>query len=139
MRLSLKLSVPKSPTNYEGIMPSPEKLRQEAAELAGYSLDTLPSAKLLDGTVRWLFSLLEDKDGSVHRDRILAASLAYDDRIEEDGILETLEEIGVEKTRLQLREFYNWVILMFGECSEEEFIGGTSDFGDAARAVMFEQ
>ena len=115
---------------------SPSTLRREAAILTGIGLDTLPDPKILERTARWLYSLLEDKDGQVTKDQILAASLEYDDRIEEGGILATLEEIGAEGSQLRFPDFYNWLVLMFGEVeSEEEFIGGCTDFGDAARVV----
>ena len=112
-----------------------EILRQEAAEIAGLDAATLPPAKLLNGVVRWLFSLLaDDRDGRIPSKSIVEACRVYDDRLELGGVVDSLEAVGATD-RLTERDLYHWIVLMFGECSEDEFVGGVNDFGEAARQV----
>jgi len=118
-------------------MPPPDVMRREAAKLTGLVETALPSAKLLSGTSRWLFSMLKNPDdGYVHAEKVMEACLMYDDSVSEDGIIGTLESIEASEKLTEI-DLYNWIVLMFGDCSEDEFIGGATDFGEAARLVIF--
>ena len=55
----------------------------------------------------------------------------YDDRVPVEGIRDTLAAVDGHNA-LTERELYHWVILMFGDCSEEEFFSGANEFGTAA-------
>ena len=114
-----------------------EFLRQEAASMTGVDVRNLPSAKLLNGIVKWIFSLLvdlDDGDGTVPASRIVMTCQHYDDRLSESGIMDTLDVVGVSE-KVTERSLYHWLVFMFGECSEDEFVGGINDFGEAARTL----
>jgi len=112
-----------------------EVLRQEAAEISGLDIETLPPAKLLNGMVRWLFSLLaDDRDAKIPSKSLVEACRCYDERLELASVIDSLEAVGATD-RLSERDLYHWIVLMFGECSEDEFVGGVNDFGEACRNV----
>jgi len=128
----------------------PGDIRQEAANIAGVDVASLPSEKLITGSVRWLFSLLVDDlapyamdqreldpDGmTLTTTRLVDATQLYDDRIELEAIRDSMEVVGVRfGGAITQREFYHWVVCMFCDCNEEEFVSGVEAFAEAARAL----
>ena len=107
-------------------------LRQESAEIAGIDVNQLPEAKLLKGVVRWIFELLDDhRTGKITAAKLIRVCEIYDDRVPVEGIRDTLAAVDGHNS-LTERELYHWVVLMFGDCSEEEFFSGANEFGAAA-------
>lgn len=100
--------------------------------------------------MRWLFSLLVDDlapyaldqkevdpDGmTLTTTQLVDATQLYDDRIELEAIRDSLEVIGVRfGGAITQREFYHWVVCMFCEMDEDEFLSGVEGFAEAARCL----
>ena len=124
---NLKSKIPDLPVG-----PQDHALRQEAADIAGIDVGLLPEAKLLKGVVRWIYELLCDKgSGEIKANKLIRVCEIYDDRVPVEGIRDTLAAVdGVNS--LTENKLYHWVILMFGDCSEDEFFSGANEFGTAA-------
>ena len=113
-----------------------ERLRLEAAELTGIDAASLPEAAVLNKVIRWLFLLLDpNRVGEVAASDLISACAAYDDRVPVEGIKNTIATVDGQDT-LTEKSFYWWIVLMFGDCAQDAFLCGLSDFGAAARRAI---
>lgn len=111
------------------------QLRQEAAKIADIDADSLPGAKDLKEMVDWLFHLLvEEKGGKVTAAKMIVCMKVFDDQIPISVVNDTLLAVEAMDT-LDARRLYHWVVLMFGDCSEEEFLSNVLEFGEAAKTI----
>jgi len=103
--------------------------------ITGCDLESLPSAQVLDGVVKWLYTLLsDDKGGTISAAKMIVACKLFDDRIPVEGLDETLKVVdGVGG--LTERKLYHWLVLMFGDCSVDEFLKGVDEIGEAAKTL----
>ena len=116
--------------------PKDEELRREAAEVAGVDVETLPKTPVLAMVVKWLFSLLvEEKGGLVAAGKIKQVCTVFDEQVPMEGIDDTLAVVDADAKGLNERQLYVWVVLMFGDCTREEFQEGVNAFGEAASKV----
>ena len=70
------------------------------------------------------------------KDELIDACLMYDERVPIEGIEDTFEAVesfsgDSDGTGLVYDQFFMWVILMFGDCSNAEFASGTREFAMA--------
>jgi len=59
----------------------------------------------------------------------------YDPSIDEDAVAQTFEMVGATDDRMDLGCFFRWVDMMFGECSDQDFLDGMKEMGVAAMTV----
>jgi len=110
-------------------------LRTEAADLAGIDCSKLPPIPLLKSTVKHLHGILaSERTGKIQAEDLIRACMIYDDRVPLEGIQDTFAAVEGENG-MDEKRFYLWLILMFGDCSEDEFISGTAEFGEAAESA----
>ena len=86
--------------------------------------------------VRWLFDALQE-GGVVPKTGLTVACKLFDHHIRRKDLERSLEAVGVvpEAQVISERSFYHWVVFMFCECTEEEFLSGCNEFGKAAHKV----
>lgn len=114
-------------------------IRQAAACFAGVDASMLPSPRDLQHAIDWLFALLEPvPDGpgsmSVATATVLVVCKIYDEGTPVAAFDDTLKAVGAQET-VTARQFYHWIVLMFGDCKEDEFITGVVKFGEAAKQM----
>ena len=107
--------------------------------MTGVELDLLPRAKLLRDVVSYLYSLLvtevpEGIGGGLSAAKLVVACKLYDTEVPWRPWWGTFEAVGVTDS-LTERAFYCWIVLMFGECTESEFLSGAHEFGLACENV----
>lgn len=107
-----------------------DALRQEAANIAGINVSTLPEAQTLKGFVTRLFYLLNE-EGMIPGAKVIEICKMYDDRAPAEAIRASIESVG-GSNGLTERKLYLWIIHMFGDCSEEEFYSGVTELIGAA-------
>merc|ERR1712166_1546400 len=89
----------------------------------------------MKGSIQWLFSLLDrDLDGRINAIDLIDACALYYPEVPLEYIRDTLAAVEVED-HLTEDQLYNWLVFMFGECSENEFVIGVNDFGIAAKCI----
>jgi len=143
-RPPLRSELPVPGSGYTGYLGSSgalddELLREEAANMTGVELDLLPRAKLLRDVVGYLYSLLmaevpEGRGVGLSAAKLVVACKLYDKEIPLEALAGTFEAVGVTDS-LTERAFYCWIVLMFGECTESEFLSGAHEFGLACENV----
>ena len=116
------------------------------AEICGIEIEDLPDWKLLEEVATKLFGLLDgDGNGYVSREEVVDACLLYDERVPVDGIEDTFEAIvsfcpavdyEVAGEGLDYDQFYMWCVLMFGDCSSNEFVQGTREFATSLETQL---
>ena len=91
---------------------------------------------MLAGVVKWLFALLcDDMTGSISAAKMIVACKLFDDRIPIEGLDETLKVVDAADGVTE-RKLYHWVVLMFGDCSPDEFLSGIDELGEAAKTLQ---
>jgi len=110
------------------------ELREKAALAARVDIDTLPSAQILKGVSRWLFNLLaDDASGSVPSTVLVETCKGYDPRASYDAIDNTIGAVDMKiSDNFSEEKLYFWIVNMFGDCSEQEFLTGVEELGEAA-------
>jgi hypothetical protein len=103
----------------------------------------LPDIELLEGVSSKLFEVIDaDNNQSVSRDEIIDACLMYDERVPIDGIEDTFDAVVsftadmASEDTLNYEQFFLWVVLMFGDCSNAEFVDGTRQFAHALQDAL---
>jgi len=116
--------------------PAQMALHREAAEMAGVDVNWLPNAALVQNVVRWIFGLLQ-QDGFVHKTSLTVACKLFDYHIKTADLQRSLEAVSIppEMQLVPERSLYHWLVFMFCECTEEEFLSGANEFGKAAQQV----
>jgi len=105
-------------------------LRKEAAESAGIPDHSLPAVRVLREIIGKLYlSLLEEASNeTVSPLKLLRTCSAYTVGLGgSDGL--PCNEIDFEG--LDERNFFLWVVNMFGDCTETEFVSGIAEFFDS--------
>lgn len=134
---------PISPQNSEPQDAASANRLRMASEVSGISIEELPDVQLIERVATKLFMLIDaDENGSVSKDELIDACLMYDERVPIDGIEDTFEAVESfndteEVSRgLNYDQFFMWCILMFGDCSNEEFASGTREFSSAVQRAI---
>jgi hypothetical protein len=113
-----------------------------ASEVSGISIEELPDVQLIERVATKLFALIDaDDNGCVSKDELIDACLMYDERVPIDGIEDTFEAVesfcdSTNGRGLEYDQFFMWCILMFGDCSNEEFASGTREFASAVQRAV---
>ena len=96
----------------------------------------LPNPVLLQSVVRWIFNLLQ-QDGAIHVTHLIVACKLFDSTIQMSSIRQSLVNIDLPEgaEHITERTFYHWIVFMFALCTEEEFLSGCNEFGEAAKKV----
>merc|ERR1712166_317769 len=115
-------------------------LAELAAEVSGIPIDQLPDAHLIKAAAKELFELMDADDSQfLSKDELIDACLMYDDRVPIEGIEDTFyaveDEIEPDPQGLTFDHFYLWLVLMFGDCTNDEFESGTQEFKVAINAA----
>jgi len=115
--------------------PEDEILRREAAAVAGLDVNDLPQSRVLSGAVKGLYGLLKNENtGYIPAAKLVVACKLFDDHITVEEIRQTLEAVEGEHV-LTERRLYYWVVLMFGDCNEEDFFDGLTELAQAAKSI----
>eukprot|EP00658_Telonema_sp_P-2_P029845 TRINITY_DN22635_c0_g1_i1.p1 TRINITY_DN22635_c0_g1~~TRINITY_DN22635_c0_g1_i1.p1 ORF type:complete len:202 (-),score=34.29 TRINITY_DN22635_c0_g1_i1:91-696(-) len=117
-----------------------KKLNNLAADVAGIPEDELPDPALIKAAAHELFELMDaDHSGYLSKDELIDSCLMYDDRVPIEGIEDTFyaveDEIEPDPRGLCFDHFYLWLVLMFGDCTNDEFESGTQEFRIAIDAA----
>ena len=125
------IGLPRSQTL--GLDDADHALATLAAEVSGFPMDQLPDAHLIKAAAKELFELMDADDSQfLSKDELIDACLMYDDRVPIEGIEDTFyaveDEIEPDPQGLTFDHFYLWLVLIFGDCTNDEFESGASLF-----------
>lgn len=85
--------------------------------------------------VQWLFALLvEEPTAEVTAAKLIVTCKLFDDKIPISVVNDTLAAVNAGST-LTERTLLNWVVMMFGDSSEDAFLREVLEFGEAAKTV----
>jgi len=107
----------------------------EAAQLADVDIATLPNGRELREVVQWLFALLVDEPtADVAAAKLIVTCKIFDEKIPISVVNDTLAAVNAGES-LTARSLCNWVVMMFGDSSEDSFLREVLEFGEAAKTV----
>jgi len=111
------------------------RLRQAAADLADVPVESLPNPNDLRQVIKWLHELLvETVGGSVNTLKLVVVVKIFDERIPAAVVKDTVAAIGSDGKQITESDLMNWVVMMFADYSQEEFMASVLEFGEAAKA-----
>ena len=113
-----------------------EHIRFEAAAMAHVRVEGLPSAADLSKMVKKLHTVMaDDESGKVRSSWVIQTCQYCDGAIPMQVVEDSLYSVGVmvsNNADVTLRQLYFWVVLMFGEASEADFLNGVNELGQAS-------
>ena len=97
------------------------------------AVGSLPDVTLPRGIVRWLYHLLGGQlKAPLSIDKVVDVCLAYDEELTVEDVEDSLAAVDVVDM-LTEQQFFLWVVLMFTEGTQDDFVHATCEFGSAAQ------
>jgi hypothetical protein len=93
----------------------------------------LPDAAVLRDVVNTLFNVLVNKNSTaITTTKVVVTCRLFDDRIPIEVLEETMRSVDANGDgTMSEDDLYRWVVLMFGDCTTDELLGGVRQLGEA--------